>query len=121
MTETTTVTVLFTDVVGSVSMRQSRGETTAHEIMGTHNDLERQQPGQYAGREVKTTGDGFMVAFDSARKAVDRAIGIRRALLDHNRKTPNNPVKVRIGPHTGEAVLEGDDLFQNAVHAAIVD
>ena len=64
MTETTTVTVLFTDVVGSTSMRQHQGETAAHAIMNAHNDLVRQQMGQHAGREVKTIGDSFMAAFE---------------------------------------------------------
>lgn len=118
MTETTTVTVLFTDVVGSVSMRQHQGETTAHEIMNAHNELVRQQISQCAGREIKTIGDSFMVAFDSARKAVECAIGIQRALHDYNRGNPTHPVKVRIGLHTGEAILAGDDLFGSSVDAA---
>ena len=118
MIETTTVTVLFTDIVGSVSMRQHQGETTAHKIMNTHNDLVRQQLAQYAGREVKTIGDSFMVAFDSARKAVECAIGIQRALHDHNRDPSAHPVKVRIGLHTGEAILDGGDLFGTSVDAA---
>lgn len=118
MTETTTVTVLFTDVVGSVSMRQHQGETTAHGIMNAHNDLVRQQISQCAGREIKTIGDSFMVAFDSARKAVECAIGIQRALDDYNHQHPTHPVKVRIGLHTGEAILAGDDLFGSSVDAA---
>ena len=118
MTETVTVTVLFTDVVGSVSMRQHQGEAAAHEIMTTHNDLVRQQISQCAGREIKTIGDSFMVGFDSARKAVDCAIGIQRALLAYNHRNAVRPVKVRIGLHTGEAILVGDDLFGSSVDAA---
>jgi class 3 adenylate cyclase len=118
VTETTTVTVLFTDVVGSTSLRQHHGETGAHEIMNAHNEIVRQQLGVCAGREVKTSGDSFMAAFESARKAVECAIGIQRALHDHNRRQPTQPVKVRIGLHTGEAIHAGDDLFGTSVDAA---
>lgn len=118
MTETTTVTVLFTDVVGSTGLRTGRGDTAAHEIMSTHNELVRRQIEQHAGHEVKTIGDSFMVAFDSARRAVECAIAVQRSLADHNRRNPGEPVVVRIGLHTGEAISEGGDLFGSSVDAA---
>jgi len=118
MTETTTVTVLFTDVVGSTRLRQHQGETAAHEIMSEHNEIVRQQIGEHAGQEVKTAGDSFMVAFDSARKAVECAVSVQRALHDYNRQHPAQPVKVRIGLHTGEAIRAGNDLFGTSVDAA---
>jgi class 3 adenylate cyclase len=74
--ETTTVTVLFTDVVGSVGMRQREGDTAAHEIMTRHNEIVRREIAGHAGEEVKTIGDSFMIAFDSARKAVECAIAV---------------------------------------------
>ena len=118
MTDTTTVTVLFTDVVGSTSLRQHQGETAAQAIMNAHNEIVRQQIGEHSGQEVKTSGDSFMVAFDSARKAVESAVGIQRALHDYNRRHPVDPVKVRIGLHTGEAIRDGHDLFGTSVDAA---
>jgi class 3 adenylate cyclase/tetratricopeptide (TPR) repeat protein len=118
MTETTTVTVLFTDVVGSTRLRQHQGETAAHKIMNEHNEIVRRQIGQHAGQEVKTAGDSFMVAFDSARKAVECAVSVQRALHDYNGLHPTRPVKVRIGLHTGEAIRAGNDLFGTSVDAA---
>ena len=118
MTETTTVTVLFTDVVGSTRLRQHQGETAAHEIMNEHNEIVRRQIGEHAGQEVKTAGDSFMVAFDSARKAVECAVSVQRALHDYNCRHPAQPVKVRIGLHTGEAIRAGNDLFGTSVDAA---
>jgi predicted ATPase/class 3 adenylate cyclase len=118
MSETATVTVLFTDVVGSTSLRQHQGETAAQAIINAHNEIVRQQIGEHAGQEVKTTGDSFMVAFDSARKAVECAVGIQRALHGYNRRHPVHPVKVRIGLHTGEAIRDGHDLFGTSVDAA---
>jgi class 3 adenylate cyclase/tetratricopeptide (TPR) repeat protein len=118
MTETTTVTVLFTDVVGSTRLRQHQGETAAHGIMNEHNEIVRRQIGEHAGQEVKTAGDSFMVAFDSARKAVECAVSVQRALHDYNRTQPAQGVKVRIGLHTGEAIRAGNDLFGTSVDAA---
>jgi class 3 adenylate cyclase/tetratricopeptide (TPR) repeat protein len=118
MSETTTVTVLFTDVVGSTSLRQHQGESGAQAIMNAHNQIVRQQIAEHAGQEVKTTGDSFMVAFDSARRAVECAVGVQRALHNYNRRHPVDPVKVRIGLHTGEAIRDGHDLFGTSVDAA---
>jgi class 3 adenylate cyclase len=118
MTETTTVTVLFTDVVGSTRLRQHQGETAAHDIMNQHNEIVRRQIGEHAGQEVKTAGDSFMVAFDSARKAVECAVSVQRALHEYNRLHPAQPLKVRIGLHTGEAIRAGNDLFGTSVDAA---
>src|SRR5947207_6773324 len=118
MTETTTATVLFTDVVGSTRLRHHQGETAAHGIMNEHNEIVRRQIGEHAGQEVKTAGDSFMVAFDSARKAVECAVSVQRALHEYNRQHPAHPVKVRIGLHTGEAILADNDLFGTSVDAA---
>lgn len=118
MTETTTATILFTDVVGSVGLRQQRGEKAAHAIMSAHEQIVRQQIAEHTGQEIKTTGDSFMVSFDSARKAVECAIGIQRGFAAYNRSHPAQPVKVRIGLHTGEAIRSGQDLLGGSVDAA---
>src|SRR5258708_14553855 len=118
MTETTTVTVLFTDGVGSTRLRQHEGETAAHGIMNEHNEIVRRQIGEHAGQECKTAGDSFMVAFASARKAVECAVSVQRAMHDSNCRHAAHPVKVRIGLHTGEAIRTGSDLFGTSVDAA---
>jgi class 3 adenylate cyclase len=118
VTETATVTVLFTDVVGSVDLRQQHGEKAAHAIMTAHEKIVRRQIADHAGQEIKTTGDSFMVAFESARKAVECAVGIQRGLFAYNRSHPSEPVKVRIGLHTGEAIRSGQDLLGSSVDAA---
>jgi len=118
MTSTATVTVLFTDVVGSTSLRTGRGDAAAQEIIHAHNELVRQQVEQHSGQEVKTIGDSFMVAFASARKAVECAMAVQKALEEHNRRRPDQQVQVRIGLNTGEAIREEGDLFGSAVDAA---
>src|SRR3979411_1717236 len=117
MTETTTVTVLFTDVVGSPRLGQHQGETAAHGIMNEHNEIVRRQIGEHAGQEVKTAGDSFMVAFDSARKGVERAFLLHRAPHHCNLRHPARSVKVRIVLHTGEAIRAANDLFGTSVYA----
>jgi class 3 adenylate cyclase len=62
-----TVTLLFTDVEKSTDLRTSRGDETAHALLQRQGDLVRAQIREHSGHEVKTMGDGFMVAFASAR------------------------------------------------------
>jgi len=75
-----TITVLFTDVEGSTDLTARRGDDVAHAILRAQRELVRQQVGQHSGCEVKSIGDGFMVAFGSARRAVACAASIQRAL-----------------------------------------
>ena len=79
-----TVTVLFTDVEGSTGLTTRRGDDAARDVLRAHEELVRQQVQEHGGREVKVLGDGFMVAFGSARKAVACAAGIQRALEENN-------------------------------------
>ena len=118
MPDTATVTVLFTDVVGSSELRTSRGDESAHKMMEAHFELVRQQIEHHSGQEVKTLGDGFMVAFASARSAVDCAVAVQKALAEHNLRATEEQVHVRIGMNTGEAIEKEGDLFGSAVDAA---
>jgi hypothetical protein len=91
-----TVTVLFSDVVGSTDLTTSRGDEAAQDILRAQRELVRGQVEQRSGHEVKSIGDGFMVAFGSARRAVACAVGIQRALEEHNRSQPlDEQVQVR--------------------------
>ena len=67
------------------------------------------------GYEVKAQGDGFMLAFPSARSAILCSMEIMRALEVHGRSRPNDALRVRIGMHTGEAIEEDGDLFGKPV------
>ena len=69
------------------------------------------------GFEVKSQGDGFMVAFGSARRALQCAIAIQRVFAEHN-GVAEEPVHVRIGLHTGEAIKEADDFYGHHVNLA---
>ena len=114
-----TITVLFTDVVGSTDLTISRGDEAAQEILRAQRDLTRQKVEEHSGHEVKTLGDGFMVAFASARMAVACSVGIQRALEEHNRSQPlDEQVLIRIGLNTGEVIQEEADIFGETVNAA---
>ncbi len=110
-----TVTVMFTDIEGSTAMTERLGDQKAQEVIRIHNAIIRQQVAAHQGFEVKSQGDGFMMAFSSARRALDCAIAIQKTLAAHNAENSDEPIKVRIGLHTGEAIKEGDDFFGKSV------
>jgi serine/threonine protein kinase len=110
-----TVSILFSDIENSTMMTERLGDLRAQEVLHQHNDMVRKQVAEHKGFEVKSMGDGFMVAFSSARRALLCAIGIQRAVTDYSSQHPTQPVRVRIGLHTGEAISEGGDFFGKSV------
>ena len=113
------VTVLFTDIVGSVPLKTSQGDVAAQNIVRDHFNLLRQQVQTHSGREIKTLGDGLMATFVSPRSAVASAIGMQRALAEGNRAKPSEQqLQLRVGLNAGEAIREDGDLFGSTVDAA---
>ena len=106
-----TVIILFSDIEGSTQMTERLGDQRMQQILRGHNDIVRHQVAAYGGFEVKSLGDGFMLAFSSARRALQRAISIQQAFTAYNREHAEEPVRVRIGLHTGEFVQEMEDFF----------
>ena len=83
-----------------------------------HNALVREQVARHGGTEVKAQGDGFLVVFPSARRAILAAVDVQRALARYGDEHPETTMAVRIGLHTGEIVdVDGDVLGQNVVVA----
>jgi class 3 adenylate cyclase len=113
-----TVTLLFSDIEGSTQSNDRLGDRRWLELLHTHNRIVRDQVRSHEGFEVKSQGDGFMIAFSSARRALECAIGIQRALREHTAQNPEESVQVRVGLHTGEVVREGDDFFGKNVAIA---
>src|SRR5690606_37622489 len=105
---TGTVTFLLTDIEGSTRLVQDLSPDRWREVLEDHNRLLRSAIESYAGVTVKTEGDALFSVFASAHQAVEAAIGIQRALQSH--PWPDDAaVKVRVGLHTGEGALGGDD------------
>jgi len=114
-----TVTILFSDIEDSTAMTERMGDQRWLQVLRAHNSIVRDQIGKHGGFEVKAQGDGFMVAFQSARRALECAIAIQRAFADHGVWQPDEPLRVRIGLHAGEVVREGQDFFgKNVILAA---
>ena len=88
------------------------------EVLRAHNRIVRREVAAQRGFEVKCQGDGFMVAFGSARRAVLCAVGIQQALAEYAEVHPEESVRVRIGLHTGEVLKEAEDFFGTNVALA---
>jgi len=112
-----TVTIMFSDIEGSTAANQRLGDQRWLELLREHNAIVRDKLKTHGGFEVKSEGDGFMLAFQSARRAIDCAIDIQRALAERN-DGGEEPIRVRIGLHTGEPIKEGDDFFGKHVNLA---
>ncbi len=110
-----TVTVLFTDIEGSTPIVQELGDERARDLFRQHDSLLREAVERYGGVEVKHQGDGLMIAFSSARRAVLCAVDMQRAVARHNREDPREALSVRVGLNTGEAIAEEHDYFGEAV------
>jgi class 3 adenylate cyclase len=115
-----TVTLMFSDIEDSTVLTERLGDQAWQELLRKHNGIIREQIREHGGYEVKTMGDGFMVAFQSAKKGLDCAIAIQKAFTDHN-LADGEHVKVRIGLHAGEAIKDGDDFYgKNVILASRV-
>jgi class 3 adenylate cyclase/tetratricopeptide (TPR) repeat protein len=117
MTETGTVTLLFTDLAGSTELLSRLGDDAAEQLRRTHFGLLREAAAHHAGHEVKSLGDGLMVAFPSALRAVECAVAMQQAIAGHNEENAQ-PLGLRVGVNAGEAITEEDDYFGTAVVVA---
>jgi class 3 adenylate cyclase len=113
----TTKTFMFTDIVTSTDLVGLIGDEAWGELLGWHDRELRAAFTQHRGVEVKRTGDGFFVAFDSAADGADGAVDIQRRLARHRREHGFAP-RVRIGLHAAEATSQGGDYAGKGVHVA---
>jgi class 3 adenylate cyclase len=102
-------TVLFTDIVRSTEVAAELGDTAWRALLGRHDKLVREHLARFRGREIKTTGDGFLATFDGPARGVECAQAIVRGARDLE-------IEIRAGLHTGECELIGDDIGGMAVH-----
>jgi DNA-binding SARP family transcriptional activator len=111
-----TVTIVFTDIEGSTEIAERLGDRRWVQALAEHDSTVRRHAAAHGGYEVKAHGDGLMLAFPSARWAVDFAVALQRELASCD--ASEEPLSVRIGLHTGEAIRQGDDFFGRAVIVA---
>jgi class 3 adenylate cyclase len=112
-----TVTIAFTDIEDSLRLNAFLGDRRWLDVLRAHNEVVKRTTEQHGGTVVKSQGDGFMLAFASARRAVTCAQAIEAAVTETFRD-PGSPIRVRIGLHVGETVHEADDHFGHAVNYA---
>ena len=104
-------TVVFTDIVDSTTRLREAGDAAWRDTLSAHNARLREQLNVFRGREVNTTGDGFLAIFDSPTRAVRCATSMVAASRAMG-------IEIRAGVHTGEVELVGDDVRGIAVHVA---
>ena len=111
MPNMTTVTLLFTDLVGSTELLDRLGDDAAETLRRRHFSILREAVTAQGGQEVKNLGDGLMVVFRSAVDAVACAVGMQRAIERYNAVERGPRLEVRVGLHVGEPIRDEDDYF----------
>jgi class 3 adenylate cyclase len=106
------LTVLFTDICGGTARAQELGDKRWRDLLAVHDAAIRRQIAIFGGREVKTVGDGFLIAFAGAPSRAVRCAGAIVAAA------AEAGIVVRCGLHTGECERMGDDIGGMAVHIA---
>jgi len=112
-----TRTFMFTDVVGSTEIVEVVGDAAWDNIIDWHDRTLREIFRLHNGVEVKQTGDGFVVSFESAEEALTAAVAVQRHLSEHRHDHGFAPW-VRIGLHTAEATQVGEDYRGQGIHLA---
>jgi class 3 adenylate cyclase len=102
-------TLLFTDIVDSTRRAAEIGDRDWHALLDAHDAVVRSQLARFRGREVNTSGDGFLAMFDGPQRAIRCAMAIRDAVQALG-------IEVRAGLHTGECEVRGDDIGGIGVH-----
>jgi class 3 adenylate cyclase/pimeloyl-ACP methyl ester carboxylesterase len=102
-------TVLFTDIVDSTRRAADMGDRHWRALLDAHDAVVRAQLARFRGREVNTSGDGFLAMFDGPQRAIRCAMAIRDAVQALG-------IQVRAGLHTGECEIRGEDIGGIAVH-----
>jgi class 3 adenylate cyclase len=114
-----TVAILFSDIEDSTILTERLGDQRWLEVLREHNSVFRDEIGRYQGYEVKSQGDGFMLAFPEPCRALEYAIAIQRAFAERERTGGEDALRVRMGLHTGEVIAEEGDFFgKNVILAA---
>ncbi|MGC2288911.1 MAG: tetratricopeptide repeat protein [Thermoplasmata archaeon] len=109
--------IMFTDTVGyTASTQADEGRTL--DLLRQQAELIRPLLAVHHGREIKSTGDGFLVEFDSALKATQCAVSIQRRIYERNAEGGLAPIQIRIGIHLGDVVQSGADILGDAVNIA---
>ncbi len=109
------VTICFSDIVGYTAMTDRLGDHRTHELLRVHTAILRRELLLNRGVEVKSEGDGFMLAFRDPTDALGFAVAFQRSLSGHEWPEDVGALQVRMGVHRGAVIREADDFFGRTV------
>ena len=112
------ITILFTDIVDSTRYWDTKGDIKGRLMVDQHNRLVFPVIKKFRGKVIKTIGDSVMASFSSPENALRAAIGIQQSLQDYRNKNKRFKLEIRIGMHTGKALIEKNDVFGDTVNVA---
>jgi class 3 adenylate cyclase len=107
------ITIVFSDIEGYSAMNERLGDHKTQELLREHHTIVREAVKEHRGVEVKSEGDGFMLAFPNPADAVNCCTAIQRALASHD--FAGERMRVRMGIHSGEVIAEADDFYGRTV------
>jgi class 3 adenylate cyclase len=107
----TMAAILFTDIVDSTVLAREAGDVAWERTLGMHDDVVRSVLVSFGGHEIETAGDSFLVIFDGAERAIRCGLALVEALAAIR-------IPIRVGVHSGEVVVSGDQVRGVAVHTA---
>jgi class 3 adenylate cyclase len=113
-----TITIVFSDIESSTERATAMGDTAWMQVLNKHNEIVRSNVRKWSGHEVKNQGDGFMLTFPGARRALRCMIAVQQELTEAERVDLDGSVRIRVGVHTGEVIAAGDDIFGRHVMVA---
>jgi class 3 adenylate cyclase len=113
-----TITIVFSDIESSTQRATSMGDAAWMKVLSAHNNTIQLHVEKWQGTVVKNQGDGFMLTFGGARRALRAMIDVQRDLEEFARDNPDKGVRIRVGVHTGEVIAEDGDIFGKHVMLA---
>ena len=112
------VTILFTDIERSTEFWDQHGDTAGRLMLDLHNKLMFPVIRWFRGTVTKTIGDSIMASFKSPEDALRAAIGMQQMLKKRKKEDKDLDIKIRIGMHTGQAIVEKGDVYGDVVNVA---
>ena len=110
-----TITIVFSDIESSTERATAMGDTAWMKVLSEHNAIIRRHVKSWEGTVVKNQGDGYMLTFGGARRALQAMIAVQQEL---SASEIGDAIRIRVGVHTGEVISEDGDIFGTHVMIA---
>jgi class 3 adenylate cyclase len=110
-----TITIVFSDIESSTERATAMGDSAWMKVLAGHNEIVQRHVARWEGTVVKNQGDGFMLTFGGARRALRAMIDVQQEL---SASEVADAIRIRVGVHTGEVIAEDGDIFGKHVMIA---